>query len=668
MKLATGVLAAALLVWGWRNGLLLVALPLAVIIELARWVPWRWELSDKDFQRLADASTAGLVLLAVYQFDAGGARGIYGILLWLPVALFPLTALQLYSTRGRIDYTALFWSVRTAVARGKVPDPGGVDIRLTYLVVSLVSAAGGGAHPQLLLPSVALIVWILWSNRPRRYQGASWVATIAVGLALFFLLQAATRQAPRYIEPLVMAYLEDRIAARADPYRAFTAIGEVGELKVSDRIVLRVRPGEDGRVPALLREATYQTFARNMWVSRRSGFDQLRSSAGGSAWHIAEEPGPVSSVSIAAYLPDGKGLLAVPGGTRRLDDLPVEAVYRNRLGALKVLRGPEVVNYQARYQPDDFVDAVPEEADLTVPRDLRRLFGELSERLGLDASQDRDAVERVRAFFSRGFTYSLKLQAPQDGATPLADFLFRTRSGQCEYYATATVLLLRAAGIPARYAAGYAVREYSELEKRYVVRRRHAHTWALVWVNGGWRDLDTTPAVWAALESADASWWQSVYDVGSWLAFLFAEWRWQEKQDDARSWMLWMVLPLLVILVWRMARRQRVLRERDRDESGSRHFVRQGAESAFYAIERRLTAAGHERHQGEPMSAWLRRLAETGTVPDTAELLGDILPLHYRFRFHPLGLDQDGRRELAARSRQWLLRNGANTLKLSENQ
>ncbi len=668
MKLVTGVLAAALLVWGWRNGLLLIALPLAVIIELPRWVPWRWELSARDFRRLADVSTAGFVLLAIYQFDARGASGIYGILLWLPVALFPLTALQLYSTRERIDYTALFWSVRTAVARGKVSDPGGVDIRLTYLVVCLVSAAGGGAHPRLLLPSVALIVWVLWSNRPSRYRGASWMAMIAAGLALFFLLQAAARQAPRIIEPLVMAYLEDRIAARADPYRAFTAIGEVGELKVSDRIVLRVQPDEDGRVPGLLREATYQTFARNMWVSRRSPFGELRSSAEGSAWHIAEEPERVSSVSIAAYLPDGKGLLAVPGGTRRLDDLPVEAVYRNRLGALKVLRGPEVVNYRARYVPDDFIDAAPDAADLTVPRELRSLFGELSERLGLDAGQDRDAVERVRAYFSRGFTYTLKLQAPRDGATPLADFLLRTRSGQCEYYATATVLLLRAAGIPARYATGYAVREYSELEERYVVRRRHAHTWALVWVNGGWRDLDTTPAVWAALESAQASWWQSVYDVGSWLAFLFAEWRWQETQNDAHNWMLWMVLPLLAILVWRVARRRRVLRAGGGEASAGRHFVRQGADSDFYAIERRLAAAGRQRHQGESMTAWLRRLAETGTVPDAGELLSEILPLHYRLRFHPLGLDADGRRELASRSRRWLARNRANTLKLSENQ
>jgi transglutaminase-like putative cysteine protease len=660
VKLTTGVLAAAVILWGLHNGLLLVALPLVVLIELPRWVAWRWQLSDKDFQRLADASTVGLVLLAVYQFDTRGASGIYGILLWLPVALFPLTVTQLYSTRERIDYTALFWSVRAAAARGKIPDPGGVDIRLSYLVVCVVSASGGGAYPRLLLPSAAaLIAWALWSNRPRRYRRVSWIAMTAAGLVMGFLLQAATLQLRRFIEPLAMAYLEDRIAARGDPYRAYTAIGHIGKLKLSDRIVLRVKPGPSGRKPSLLHQATYQTFARNMWVSRPSRFEELRSSAEGSAWHIAEERDPMSSVSIAAYLPYGKGLLAVPAGTRLLDNLPVDGVYRNGLGALKILRGPEVVNFRAHYYPNDFVDAVPEAADLAVPKAQRELFGDLALRLELAASPDRNAVEQVRRFFSRGFTYTLNLKAPLTEAAPLADFLLRTRSGHCEYYATATVLLLRAAGIPARYATGYAVQEYSELEDLYLVRRRHAHSWALAWVNGGWRDVDTTPATWAALESADAPWWQPAYDVGSWLAFLFAEWRWEETQDEGKNWMLWLVLPLLVILLWRMARRQRVLRARASGDSASGSALRQGADSEFHAIQRRLIAAGHARPEGESTSAWLRRLAETGTLPDTDQLLGEILPLHYRYRFHPRGLAEDKRRELAARCRQWLARNPA---------
>jgi len=660
VKLSTGVLAAVLLLWGWHNDLLLIACPLALLVELPRWVPWRWELSDRDFQRLADATTVGFLLLATYQFDARGASGIYGILLWLPVAMFPLTATQIYSTREYIDYTALFWSVRAAVARGKAVDPGGVDTRLAYLVVCLVSASGGGAHPMFLLPSSAAVaVWVLWGNRPQRYSVAAWAGMAAAALALCVLLQVSTLHARRFIEPLAMAYLEDRIAARGDPYRAYTAIGQIGKLKLSDRILLRVKPDGKGQKPSLLHQASYQTFARNMWVSRRSTFAELRSSAEGTAWHIGESPEHMSVVTIAAYLPNGKGLLAVPAGTHKVDNLPVDGVYRNRLGALKVLQGPEVVNFRAHYRPYEGVDAAPEEADLVVPKAQRALFDGLAEGLGLDAGRDRDGVERVRRFFSRGFSYTLNLTAPRDEATPLEEFLLRSRSGHCEYYATSTVLLLRAAGIPARYATGYAVQEYSELEERYLVRRRHAHSWARAWVSGRWRDIDTTPAVWTALESAEAPWWQSGYDLGSWLAFLFAEWRWEESDDEAKNWMLWLALGLLIILLWRMARRQRVLRDSGAQSAASGAFLRQGTDSAFFAIEEHLVGAGYLRAPGESAGAWIRRLAREGVVEDSEDLLDTILPLHYRYRFHPIGLDEDARRKLAVCSREWLARNQA---------
>jgi transglutaminase-like putative cysteine protease len=660
LRLATGILAAALLLWGWHNALLLVAVPLAIIIELPRWTPWRWDLSDKDFQRLADASTVGFILLAAYQFDAHGASGIYAILRWLPVALFPLVATQVYSTRDRVDYTALFWSVRAAVARGNISDPGGADIRLTFVVVCMVSASGGAAHAALLLPSMAaLMAWILWSNRPRRYAGAHWAVALALGVGLCFLLKTGTLQARRFIEPLAMSYLQDRIAARGDPYRAYTAIGQIGQLKLSDRIVLRVEPGPNGEKPQLLHQASYQTFARNMWVSRRTRFEELRSSAVGTAWHIAEEPAHMASVCIATYLRNGKGLLAVPGGTRRLDNLPVDGVYRNGLGALKVLEGPEVVNFRAHYVPLKLTDAAPDAADLIVPKAHQKLFTDLVARLRVDGDDDRLMVERVRRFFARNFSYTLDLQSPRGQATPLEDFLLERRSGHCEYFATSTVLLLRAAGIPARYATGYSVQEYSEIEERYLVRRRHAHSWVLAWVNGAWRDVDTTPAVWGALESAQASWWQPVYDVGSWLAFLFAEWRWEETEETERSWMLWLVLPLLGILIWRMARRQRIRRGRRTNGAENEQVVRQGADSAFFAIEQRLVGAGHERRSGECSTSWIRRLAQSGALPDAAVLIRDILPLHYRYRFHPAGLDEDGRRALASRVREWLARNPA---------
>lgn len=655
MKIATGILAGALMLWGWHNALLVVALPLAALIELPRWVPWRWALTDKDFQRLADASTVGFVLLAAYQFDAHGASGIYRILVWLPVALFPLAVAQSYSTRERIAYTALFWSVRAAVARGNVPDPGGVDIRLSYFVVCLVSASGGGAHPELLLATAAgLVGWLLWSNRPRCHARSRWLVMLVLGIALGFLFTDLAIRARSIVEPWAMEYFQDRIAARGDPYRSYTAIGQIGELKLSDRILFRVTPDSSGRRPQLLHQAAYQIFARNMWVARRTRFEELPSSEEGTAWHLAPEAPNMASASIASWLPNGKGLLAVPAGTRRLDALPVDGVYRNSLGVLKVLRGPEVVNYRVHYVPLELTAPPPEDGDLSVPTEYEALFSGLASRLGLAGVEDTRAVDRVQRFFARGFAYSLRLDAPSTAMTPLEDFLLVSRSGHCEYYATATVLLLRAAGIPARYATGYSVQEYSELERRYVVRRRHAHAWALAWVRGAWRDVDTTPAGWASIESAQAPWWQPAYDLGSWLALMFAEWRWEQTEGADRTWMLWLTLPLSAALVWRLIRRQRVRRPSGADRAAREPRARRGMDSDFFDIERRLTAEGHARRQGEPTTRWLRRLAESGAVPGVADLLRDVVPLHYRYRFHPDGLDADGRRALASSARRWL--------------
>jgi hypothetical protein len=47
-------------------------------------------------------------------------------------------------------------------------------------------------------------------------------------------------------------------------------------------------------------------------------------------------------------------------------------------------------------------------------------------------------------------------------------------------------------------------------------------------------------------------------------------------------------------------------------------------------------------------------------VPGSGDLLRDVLPLHYRYRFHPHGLDADGSRELVARARRWLAEHPAN--------
>ena len=67
-------LGGALVLWGWQNQLLVFAIPMAIALESARWVPWRWRLADRDFHRIADLSGIVLLLVIAYQFDANAVR------------------------------------------------------------------------------------------------------------------------------------------------------------------------------------------------------------------------------------------------------------------------------------------------------------------------------------------------------------------------------------------------------------------------------------------------------------------------------------------------------------------------------------------------------------------------------------------------------------------
>ena len=75
-------------------------------------------------------------------------------------------------------------------------------------------------------------------------------------------------------------------------------------------------------------------------------------------------------------------------------------------------------------------------------------------------------------------------------------FLFDTRRGFCEHYASAFVVMMRAAGVPARVVAGYQGGEINPVNRTVIVHQFDAHAWAEVWLPGeGWTRVDPTGAV-----------------------------------------------------------------------------------------------------------------------------------------------------------------------------
>lgn len=111
------------------------------------------------------------------------------------------------------------------------------------------------------------------------------------------------------------------------------------------------------------------------------------------------------------------------------------------------------------------------------------------------ADEPRAVVDRALAWLgANGFTYTLS--PPALSGDPVDDFLFDTRAGFCEYYAGAFVVLMRAAGIPARVVTGYLGGESNALGDYLIVRQSDAHAWTEVWLeDGGWTRVDPTSVV-----------------------------------------------------------------------------------------------------------------------------------------------------------------------------
>jgi transglutaminase-like putative cysteine protease len=118
--------------------------------------------------------------------------------------------------------------------------------------------------------------------------------------------------------------------------------------------------------------------------------------------------------------------------------------------------------------------------------------------LGAGMRRQPDPLKRVNAVL-RGFRsgpFSYTLEPPRLGRDSVDEFLFKTMAGFCEHYASAFVVVMRAADVPARVVTGYQGGEINPVDGYLTVRQSDAHAWAEVWLAGrGWLRVDPTAAV-----------------------------------------------------------------------------------------------------------------------------------------------------------------------------
>lgn len=195
---------------------------------------------------------------------------------------------------------------------------------------------------------------------------------------------------------------------------------------------------------------------------------------------IALDAAATVSASRSRYNPDGTFELRSIGNKR--------LTYGAESYAAGVLRTMAGINR-------DFYLRLPQ----GIPARISRLADDIRQR----GSSDSRRLELLELYFRNGdFRYAKK--GLPTGEHALEKFLFESKQGHCEFFASAFAVIARSAGIPARLVGGYLGGEYNDLGGYYQVGENMAHVWVEVFVDGTWLRVDPSGfalnagSVWAA--------------------------------------------------------------------------------------------------------------------------------------------------------------------------
>lgn len=392
-------------------------------------------------------------------------------------------------------------------------------------------------------------------------------------------------------------------------------------------------------------------FDGRSWTQPRwfTGIPAEPVSSRGQAWDYQIEIEPTDRLQLVALdLPTG-----APAGSRLSADYglyaakPLSAITRWRLQSAPPARFETQLRLSMRQRA------------LALPAEYNPRTVALARQWRLEAGNDDAAiVQRALRWVSQDFGYTL--DTPLPGRHAVDEFLFDQQKGYCQHFSSSFVVLMRAAGIPARVVTGYAGGYRNRFGGYWVVRRMDAHAWAEAWLpQRGWVRVDPTAAVaperiYDTLEDRIGA---GAGAVGG-LAGLgdFSDWMrrgWNElvlgfdadrqqrllqpfgvdRLDSARLGLLFTLFAAFTLgwMAWLLARG-----ERERDP-----LLR-----AWHRLDRRYQRLGLQRDLHEPPQQWAERVSQNRTDGDAAlvSLSGRFAAARYAALDKDASLEHDLRR------------------------
>lgn len=306
-------------------------------------------------------------------------------------------------------------------------------------------------------------------------------------------------------------------------------LGVIGPVKQDPSIVMRVEvPEKSGpnskREPLYLRGVAYNRYDGKSWSNSLLQRRMLTELPQGT--FTLRTPGAKPPTQARALRQD---ILLEPLDTAVLFGAPLafavrgdfHSVQSDLMGSLHLaLPAHARIQYTIYSSPVTLNPAERADAALLYPEYIlqqylqipavNRQILDLAQRVTQPATTVSQAVSLIHTHLLANYRYNLDVPSLQS-AHPLEDFLLTRKTGYCEHYATAMVVLLRAAGIPSRLVTGFLATEWNEFGGYYTVRQRDAHAWVEVYFpRSGWITMDPTPP---APENFEQTSWQSAVRV-----------------------------------------------------------------------------------------------------------------------------------------------------------
>lgn len=657
------ILGATLLFWGTMSGHAMMGLMTALLLEGANWIRFRWDFDHTAFARAWRISMLLIIIAGtLIWLDGDRYTALPKLMVWMPMLLLPLQFVQSYGLRDHMALNSLSFFSELHRERNRRLGLGDSVIHFNfgnpYFVVAVVAASlGRNAESWIFLPGLVILGgWLVFSRVKAR----------PFALTVVMLLAGVIGFGGQIGISKLRHWAKNRSSGGGYPGTDLTvsktSIGSLGQIKQSTEMLWRLKITEGGRVPRLLRLATYNRYKGISWrmelpesvtadIEKEKEKDKekdeflnlaTRELATGDPYYLMRVETTTEDLlkPLPAFVLRGairsEDPLPLPGDTATLQRFELDGIESNPLGTVRVFPKRSIIDGTIRWRDDAVPDGPPwPEHDLEINTLEREAVELVVSEMGLRELPTTEAkMARISAWFISEFTYTRYLtigRAPFGKPTAISIFLTQSKRGHCEYFATAAALLLRAADVPARYCVGYAVMEKDMKRDEFVIRGTHGHAWTRVWneSKGVWIDFDPTPPNWLAAETAGSSesrWFADAYQRFKEDFFL---WRNRPANRLGATLVMWALgLGVFTFVAHRLWKSKLVVAK---DATGNP--IPPERITPLHRLESRARRLLGPRPAGVTFAAWLRGLAGH-YVPEPE--LDEALEIHQRIRFDPV--------------------------------